>query len=284
MNSANHADRKFADILVTFIVPTRNSIRTIRSCLASIRAQRHPSVELVVIDKDSTDGTWECANSFADVVRRGGPERSAQRNQGARLGSGQLLVFIDSDMVLAPDIAARAAHAFSSNPRLGAATIPEHSFGDGFWARCRGLEKRLCLGDPAVEAARIFRTAAFEEVGGYDERLTGPEDYELPDRIGRACWESGRIDAPVWHDEGRVRLLNVYRKKRYYGRTLGRYLAGPARSRSRTLLRMGLISDPRVLLREPLEAGGLVLLKMVDLAGLATGLLDARLNRRRVSS
>lgn len=271
-------------VLVSFIVPTKNSFRTIRACLESIRAQRHPLVELIVVDNESTDGTWECAQATADVTATRGPERSAQRNHGAMMSSGQLLIFIDSDMVLERDVAADAVAAFSSGELLGAAVIPEASFGEGFWARCRGLEKRLYLGDPAAEAARIFRRAAFEEVDGYDEHLTGPEDYDLPERVVLAGWEPGRITAQVWHDEGRVHLLDLFRKKRYYGRTMVEYLGRPAGVRSRNLVRAGMLAHPGLLVREPLAAAGLVLLKVVDVAGLASGMVGARLRRRRVTS
>lgn len=275
---------KADEVLVSFIVPTRNSVRTIRACLDSIRAQHHPRVELMVVDNGSVDGTFECAEAVADIAQRGGPERSAQRNHGARMSSGQLLVFIDSDMVLEPEIAGEAAAFFSANERLGAAVIPELSFGEGFWARCRSLEKLLYLGDPAVEAARIFRRSAFEQLGGYDESLTGPEDYDLPDRVRRAGWEPGRVSARVWHDEGRVHLPDLFRKKRYYGRTLAAYLGGSSSTRSRSLVRTRMLSNPRLLLREPVRAAGLVLLKLVDTAGLASGMLEARLNRHRTTS
>lgn len=259
-------------------------MRTIRACLDSIRAQHHPLVELVVVDNGSVDGTLECAEAVADIAQRGGPERSAQRNHGARVSKGQLLVFIDSDMVLEPEIAGEAAAIFSANGRLGAAIIPELSFGEGFWARCRSLEKLLYLGDPAVEGARIFRRSVFEEFGGYDQSLTGGEDYDVPDRIVRAGWELGRLSARVWHDEGRVHLPDVFRKKRYYGRTFAAYLRGSSSTGSRSLIRRGLLSHPRLLLREPVQAAGLVLLKLVDTAGLASGMLEARLNRHRATS
>lgn len=283
MIGGHSTDGMRGDLLVSFVVPTRNSVRTIRACLDSIQAQHYPFVELIVVDNESTDATWQIAEAMADVAVSRGPERSAQRNYGAHLSSGQLLVFIDSDMVLDPDIAAEAVVAFSSG-RLGAAVIPEYSFGEGFWARCRSLEKRLYLGDPAVEAARIFRRSVFEELDGYNEHLTGPEDYDLPDRIVRAGWESGRIAARVWHDEGRVRLMDVFRKKRYYGRTLAAYLGRRRNAPSRSLLRTGMFSNPCLLLHEPIAATGLVLLKVVDIAGLATGMLEARLSRRRAAS
>ena len=54
--------------VISVIVPTRNNIRTIEACLASVRAQTHEAVELVVVDNHSDDGTPEIARRFADTV------------------------------------------------------------------------------------------------------------------------------------------------------------------------------------------------------------------------
>lgn len=263
---------------VSFVVPTRNSARTIAACLDSIRRQRSVSVEVIVVDNRSTDATRSLAAARADRVVDHGPERSAQRNEGARLGRGPVLVFVDSDMVLEPGVAAEAAELLAADPRIGAAVIPERSFGEGFWARCRVLEKEIYLGDAGVEAARVFRREAFDAVGGFDETLTGPEDFELPDRVLRAGWELGRTRSQVWHDEGRVDLGELFAKKRYYGRGLSHYLRGTS---SRPRLRRGsLVTLSSTLARRPLVSAGLAALKTVDAAGLVTGVIEARIAER----
>ena len=50
--------------------------------------------------------------------------------------------------------------------------IPEQTFGDGFWTKCRVLEKSLYVGNESVEAARAFRREVFDGVGGWNENLT----------------------------------------------------------------------------------------------------------------
>lgn len=264
------------DVVVSFVVPTRNSLRTITACLGSIRAQSIRPVELVVVDNSSTDGTFAEAAAIADQVITAGPERSAQRNIGAAASSGEHLVFIDSDMVLDPGVAAEVAAEFHRDPRLGGLVLPERSFGSGFWAECKVLEKRLYVGDPSVEAARAFRRRAFEEVGGYDTALTGPEDWDLPDRLRRAGWTIGRISAGVHHDEGRLRLAETFRKKRYYGRTVAPYVARHGRIGARKALRSALFRHPSRFLREPRMSLGLLALKAVEFTGVMLGAVDGR--------
>lgn len=261
---------------VSFVVPTRNSARTIRACLESIRAQRSQEVELIVVDNSSDDGTLETARALADVAVTAGPERSAQRNAGAGLSRGAYLVFVDSDMVLEADVAAQVAGAFALDPGLGALVLPELSFGEGFWARCRVLEKRLYLGDATVEAARAFRREAFEAAGGYDVALVGGEDWDLHDRVRRDGWRVGRVEAHVHHDEGRPTLGGTFRKKRYYGSTVMPYLARHRGVGARRVSRSALVRQPSRFVRRPATSFGLVGLKAVELAGLALGVLDAR--------
>src|SRR5581483_9547513 len=73
---------------VAVIVPTRNSERTLESCLRSIRAQSVPT-QIVVVDNCSTDRTAEIARRFADITLIQGPERSAQRNAGWRAADAE---------------------------------------------------------------------------------------------------------------------------------------------------------------------------------------------------
>jgi glycosyltransferase involved in cell wall biosynthesis len=265
--------------MVTFVVPTKNSARTIEACLRSIRSQTGPAVELVVVDNFSTDDTPAIAADLADVFIAAGPERSAQRNIGARAGSGPFIAFIDSDMVLEPRIASDITETFRSED-IGALVLPEFAFGTGFLSRSRALEKQLYIGDPNVEAARVFRREIFEEVGGYDEALHGGEDWELPERVRSRGSSIGRTVGAVWHDEGRIVLRDTFRKKIYYGRSISDYLAKSTRPGRERFLRTGPLRQPRLLFGRPHVTLGLVALKATETAGLLTGMVQARRHRR----
>jgi len=263
---------------VSFVVPTKNAARTIGACLRSLRQQHHPDVEIVLVDNHSTDRTAEIAHEYADRVIVAGPERCAQRNIGAAASHGEIVVFVDADMVLEPGIAAEAA-AMIGNGDLDALVLPEQAFGENFFARCRGLEKQLYLNDPTVEAARAFRRSLFDQVGGWDETLTAGEDWDLSDRMRCASARMGRTTGQVWHDEGTVKLFAQFKKKRYYGTWVAEFVSRGGASGH--LARTSLISQPKVLLSEPAKTVGLVALKCVEAAGLATGMASGKLQQRR---
>jgi glycosyltransferase involved in cell wall biosynthesis len=266
--------------IVSFVVTTKNAGRTIDACLRSLRDQDDPSIEIIVIDNFSTDETPAVAARYADVFVQAGPERSAQRNHGAQLATGDVLVFIDADMVVPPSVSRECRNLFDTEPGVGSAVLPELSFGPGYFARCRALEKELYLGDDQVEGTRAFRREAFEAVSGFDPKLNAFEDWDLTDRVRAHGWRIGRIETAIWHDDGAVSPRAQFRKKRYYGAQSARYLARRGTPRRRRIVRTSLLRSGHRLLAEPVLAPGLVWLKLVEALGLAIGASNA-LRRHR---
>jgi glycosyltransferase involved in cell wall biosynthesis len=204
----------YSMIEVTVVVPTRNSAATLGACLKSVREQSH-RCSLVVVDNHSTDGTAEIAQGLADLVIVAGPERSVQRNRGAAEIPADVFGFVDSDMVLEPEVVAQAAEVVSAG--AGAVVVPEYTVGTGYWARVREFERSFYTENPGVEAARFFSRHVFEEVGGYDPDLTSSEDWDITIRA-RGLAPVGRTSARVAHHEGRVKYLAACaRKGRYAG-------------------------------------------------------------------
>jgi hypothetical protein len=170
----DHVAPRLTGVAIAVVVPTRNSARTLRACLESIRAQR-VACTLVVVDNHSTDETKAISAELADLVLEAGPERSAQRNRGAEATDAAIVGFIDSDMALSPEVVGDAAAAI----RDGAASVivPEVTVGEGYWARVRAYERTFYRGNDAIEGPRFFSRQTFDKVGGFDEAMTGPEDW-----------------------------------------------------------------------------------------------------------
>ncbi|WP_436776144.1 glycosyltransferase family 2 protein [Yinghuangia sp. YIM S09857] len=264
---------------VSFVVPTRNSGRTLEACLRSLRAQAGVAVEVIVVDNASTDATPQIAARWADRVLTHGPERGAQRNAGWQAAKARVVAFLDSDMVLDAGAASEASAAFCEDPGLGGLIVPEYAFGAGFFARCRAHEKRLHAGDPATEGARFFRRDAVELAGGYDESRYAGEDWEFSDRVAADGWTIGRLQSALGHDEGRVSLGRAFAKKRYYGRNFYDYAMLPRQQR-RPFVRTSLVGSPVRLAKAPALTVGLVLLKAVEVGGMLCGMAEERRARR----
>lgn len=258
--------------LVSIIVPTRNSADTLEACLESIRAQSYPDIEVIVVDRDSTDDTKAIAKRFTNHVLNHGPERSAQRNLGACESTGKYVLFIDSDMVLDPSVVVGCVAQFVSKPMLAAANIPETSFGQGFWAKCKALERSYYVGVDWMESPRFMPRARFHQTGGYNESIAGGEDWELTQRLQR-LGPIGRIDAPIRHDEGRVSLRNLIKKRRYYAQGFSQVYTSRRSSPARDALRMyGLFfSKPQTALRHPVIWPSMLFMKTTELTASGLG-------------
>jgi glycosyltransferase involved in cell wall biosynthesis len=263
--------------LVSVVVPTRNSARTLEACLKSVRQQGHSRIELIVVDNHSSDNTLRIARQYCDFVEVAGPERSAQRNLGAQLAHGDYLLFIDSDMTLAPGVVGDCLDAVGAVDAPGV-IIPEVSVGNGFWAHCRALERSCYVGDDAIEAARFFPRSSFDESGGFDEKLTAFEDWDLSIRIA-AGRRLPRTATYITHDEGRLRLGAVLSKKRDYGGSFHSYWRKHGYSslgQANPVFRSAFRRNWRTLLRHPGLTLGFLSLKVLEAGAGGWGLVVSR--------
>ena len=152
--------------LVSVIVTTRNNQATLDACLGSVTAQTYTPLELIVVDNNSTDGTADIARRYTKQVLNKPPERSVQRNFGVARARGQYVAIIDSDMELEPEVIAACVAGVQNNSKAVAAIIPEESFGQGFWAQCKRLERSFYVGVDWIEAARFFDRQTYMAAGG----------------------------------------------------------------------------------------------------------------------
>lgn len=269
---------------VSVIVTTRNSATTLSDCLQSIKQQTYQFIETIVVDRDSTDDTKSIAKSFTTHVFNHGPERSAQRNFGVRQASGDWVLMIDSDMQLEPNVVADCVSVTSAQHR--AVIIPEQSFGVGFWARCKQLERSFYHGVDWIEAARFFDRRLYLQLGGYDETMVSGEDWNLSSRAAQQT-TIVRTASFIHHNEGHLQLLSTLKKKFYYAGQFKHYTAGVRRKTQAAahgsqptaivLRRFGLFfADPGKLLQRPHVGIGMLFMKICEFGCGAIGYVYAK--------
>jgi GT2 family glycosyltransferase len=186
-------------VSLSIIVPAHNSRHDLRECLTALTAECGPDAELIVVDDASTDETPFIAAAFTARVLRlsknAGP--ATARNRGAAQARGDILFFVDADVVVAPGTVARMRKTFADD--LGVAAV----FGsydatpraDGIVSRYRNLLHHFIHQQGPAEASTFWagcgaiRRSVFEEVGGFDERRfphSSIEDIELGHRLRKA--------------------------------------------------------------------------------------------------
>lgn len=258
------------DSQVSVIVNTKNSERTIVKHLSSIKKQTYKNIEIIVVDNNSKDKTCEIARRFTKKIYIAGPERSAQRNFGVKHSNGTYVLIPDSDMILSERVIEACVELIKKKRTVRAIIIPEQSIGKGFWAQCKILERSYYPGVDWIEAARFFDKETFLSMGGYDERNTGTEDYDLPQRIKKkyGTLSTGRISEYMYHDEGNLSLLYVLKKKFYYAKSLRVYKKNNTDEYSKQkniIKRFSLFfSDPQKLFRDPAIGVGMLFMKSCE--------------------
>ena len=203
------------------IITTKNEEKNIENCLQSIQNQTFKNIELIVVDNFSEDCTVEIAEKYAAKVFSKGPERSAQRNCGANVSSGEYLLYLDADMILSPSVIDECVEKCEAY-RVHALYVPERIVGEGFWIRVRDFERSFYTGT-VVDVVRFVRKDFFEKVDGFDENLVGPEDWDFDRRV-RRIGRTAIVDAPLYHNEWRFNLKRYLKKKIYYSKDFKNYV------------------------------------------------------------
>lgn len=274
--------------LVSIIVPTYNSAETLRDCLKAVESQTYKAIELIVVDNHSSDDTRDIAAEFTKHVFVKGPERSAQRNYGASKARGDYVCIIDSDMQLSPEVIAECVGVVQAQPEVKGVVIPEQSFGLGFWAACKRLERSFYIGVEWMEAARFFDAKVYKKLGGYDASLVSGEDWDLSQRV-KDIAPLGRIHALIYHDEGQLKLGRTLSKKYYYAKLITHYLSKQthaehsAKQTSVSRRYMLFFSRPIQLFRNPFIGFGMLYMKTLEFAAGVAGVLVAKRDKKELA-
>lgn len=207
--------------LVSVIVPTYNSSKTIGQCLESVRSQTYKNIEIIVCDNFSDDDTVDIAKRYAARILFKGRERAAQKNFGAKHANGDILYFIDSDFVLEQDTIQKCVQSVGE---ADAVVTVNRSRGTGLWARTVAYKRELLADEDSVIAARFIRKESFFKVGGFDEELIVGEDINLHRRLISAGFYVRKVNAVEWHIREPESFRELVLRNYYYAGSLRPYL------------------------------------------------------------
>ncbi|MEK6647089.1 MAG: glycosyltransferase [Candidatus Firestonebacteria bacterium] len=209
--------------LVSVVITTRNEEKNIENCLQSIKIQTYPQelIEIIVVDNNSTDKTKEITLKYTNLILTKGPERSVQRNFGIQNAKGVYILYLDADMILNEKVIEECVNKCEKE-NLIALYIPERIVGKGFWIKVRDFE-RTFYNATCIDGVRFVRRDKFFEIKGFDETLTGPEDWDFDRRI-KTLGNVGVIDSNISHNEGDFNFRRYITKKSYYAKSFDKYI------------------------------------------------------------
>ena len=186
---------------LSVIVPVHNGRLQLPRCLEALRTSQFTDFEVIVVDDCSTDNTRQIIERsgarYLRTPRNMGP--GGARNLAARHAHGEILVFVDSDVVVTPETLGQIAADFENDAELAAmfGSYDEHPAWSDFLSQYKNLMHHY-VHQISSERALTFwagcgamRKGVFEEFGGFDlEKYPNPsiEDIEL----GFRMWRAGR--------------------------------------------------------------------------------------------
>ncbi|MFC1609273.1 glycosyltransferase [Patescibacteria group bacterium] len=212
-------------MLVSVIITTKNEEKNIENCLKSIKEQVYPQdqIEIIVVDNQSDDKTKEIAKKYTELVFDKGPERSAQRNFGVEKSSGEYFMYLDADMILRKDVISDCMKEVQGDSEVIGLYVSEIVMGKKFFSKVRRFERKF-YDATVVDCARFIKKESFQEVGGFDENLTGPEDWDLDKKL-RGIGRLELVKTPIFHNEAEFELGFYLKKKGYYSQKFDDYIS-----------------------------------------------------------
>ena len=180
--------------VISVVIPTLNAETTIGKCLDAALAQSLSGVEIIVVDGGSKDRTVEIVKerSCRVIVDDAASGPAHGRNRGVAETTGDIVLFVDADVVLAPDVAERVLDCLAAHPDASGvngvyepepANDPASPF-DRYMALrkfCNFSGFRTFT--HITTACGAIRRSVFDEVGGFDVQFVEMEDIELGYRV-----------------------------------------------------------------------------------------------------
>lgn len=217
------------------VIPTLDEAEHLGRTLDSLRTQSDSSVEIVVVDGGSTDGTFAVAASrgvrFILSPERG---RGCQIAAALREVRAPVVLVVHADTVVPPGALSLIRKALFADPNCPGGCLG-HRF-DGSRRIYRFIEwwdrARARMGQSYGDQAQFFRLEALEQQGGFPDQPV-MEDIELSRRLSRIGWpvyldfpvtvSSRRFQRLGWLNSARVNLWLRF-KYRLFGKRACREL------------------------------------------------------------
>jgi glycosyltransferase involved in cell wall biosynthesis len=188
---------------ISVVIPAFNeeaylgpTLASLNRAKASLEIQAGLTAKIIVVDNDSDDSTADVARAWGAAVATEKQHNVAKvRNCGARLSSGDVLIFLDADTVVPDELLSRIVAAMSDPSCYGGAVDPDYQPKKvtvkvylQFW----GILGRLM--GMAQGSTQFCRRDVFFALNGYDENLFMGEDVDFYWRLKRlAKRQNGRV-------------------------------------------------------------------------------------------
>ena len=188
---------------ISIIIPTHNRANQLREVIGSLLSlQKEAEFEIVIVDNNSTDNTKEVVGSYSSNVRYVFEKRTSftrARNTGAENATGEILLYLDDDVLVNPGSLKKIVEIFSSYPDCGVIAgkiLPKFTENPPQWTlECQKIFDGWSLYNPdqfsklkedfqevvyAAGPMMAVKRSVYERVGGFPPDTIGVETNKGP--------------------------------------------------------------------------------------------------------
>jgi len=210
-------------LYVSIIIPAKNVEEIIEKCLTSINLLEYPKdfSEVIVVDNGSIDATKSIAQKMgAKVLEKKRGTIASLRNLGASRARGDILAFLDADMVVCSSWLKNAIYHLKDK-KIGAVgsmpKVPENAtWVEKTWSlikKRKSLQKVKWISSGNF----IMRREVFEEIGGFNENLLTCEDADIGYRLNKKYNLVNDNAIGVIHLREPKSLIDFFKKEIWHG-------------------------------------------------------------------
>jgi glycosyltransferase involved in cell wall biosynthesis len=195
--------------LVSFVIPTLNNGLTLRSCLQSIVKQDYPSIEIIVVDRGSSDNSLKIAKEFgARILSYKGPLGDA-RQLGIDNSSGELIALWDADLIIPHSKwLSKATKVLLSFPKASTLWVylkpspASSAIAKAYsWFSWRVMFYLINMGVGFWGGgASILKKKAITDVGGITKGTDTGEDFDLAKKLSKKGYQVIFYRDAVYHE------------------------------------------------------------------------------------
>jgi glycosyltransferase involved in cell wall biosynthesis len=210
--------------LVSIIIPTYNYAKYISRAIDSALSQTYPNIEVIVIDDGSTDETSSVVTKYGrrlSYLRQENKGASSARNLGISVSHGEYIAFLDADDQYRLENVEHKVQFLQDHKEY------RWVYSDWVWIDqlnreiARGSQDKntlaslhatgnvflLALKDKRLQTnVFLFEREILVRAGGFDERLTIREDYDLYLRLAYS-YPISYLDEPLVEIYPHIRSL-----------------------------------------------------------------------------
>ncbi len=176
---------------VSIITIVLNNKEYIKAAIDSVLSQTYPDIEYIIVDGESSDGTWEIIQSYrselSKIFRGKDGGIYPAMNKGLQAATGDIVGILNSDDFY-PDshVIERVVKAFEQNPNAGAV------YGDlqyvdrdkpdkvlRHWSSGTYNPNKFMWGWMPPHPTFFVKRSLYSQLGYFDTRLKSAADYEL---------------------------------------------------------------------------------------------------------